>query len=188
MAQQLLTLVAHRLEKVVIGNSLEDTSEMGPLVHSGHLAHVQHAVQGLEAQGADISRFGRLPDLDGWFMQPTLISGLPPERTVEEIFGPVAAVHAFRSDEEGIALANQTPYGLAAYVFGDEKHAWRVARRIRAGNIKINGVSMLNLNPAAPRPAWGLSGLGDEGTRETMEFFRGHRLIGVAGRPGDGPE
>ena len=64
-------------------------------------------------------------------------------------------------------------------------HAPEIARGIRTGITKINGVTMLNLNPAAPRPAWGLSGLGDEGTRETFEFFRGSRLIGTAARPGE---
>ena len=115
-------------------------------------------------------------------MQPTLVCGLNPELTIEEIFGPVAAVHSFADDAAAVALANQTPYGLAAYVFGEEQHAWKIARQIRTGMTKINGVTMLNLNPQAPRPAWGLSGLGDEGTRETFEFFRGSRLIGVADR------
>jgi phenylacetaldehyde dehydrogenase len=55
---------------------------------------------------------------------------------------------------------------------------------LRTGLIKINAVTMLNLHPLAPRPAWGLSGLGDEGTLETFEFFRGSRVSGVAGRPG----
>jgi acyl-CoA reductase-like NAD-dependent aldehyde dehydrogenase len=113
---------------------------------------------------------------------------LNPELTLEEIFGPVATVHTFASDEQALALSNQTPYGLAAYVFGEESHCWKVARGIRAGITKINGVTMLNLNPLAPRPAWGLSGLGDEGSRETFEFFRGSRLIGVAARPGAGDD
>ena len=85
-------------------------------------------------------------------------------------------------DNDAVALANQTPFGLAAYVFGEEQHAWAVAGRIRTGLTKLNAVTMLNLNPLAPRPAWGLSGLGDEGTVETFEFFRGTRVIGVAKR------
>jgi len=182
--QDLLEQVSNRLQALRIGNSLDPDSEMGPLVHQGHRKHVLEAIEQYAAMGADIRRHGELPELGGWFVQPTLVSGLSPELTLEEIFGPVACLHSFASDDEAIRLANQTPYGLAAYVFGEESHAWDVARRIRTGMTKINGVTMLNLNPQAPRPAWGLSGLGDEGTRETFEFFRGSRLTGVAGTPG----
>jgi len=178
----LLDKVAERLQQVIIGSSLAASSAMGPLVHEAHLRHVQEALARYVAMGAELRQYGELPDLEGWFMQPTLVCGLNPELTIEEIFGPVAAVHSFADDAAAVALANQTPYGLAAYVFGEEQHAWKIARQIRTGMTKINGVTMLNLNPQAPRPAWGLSGLGDEGTRETFEFFRGSRLIGVADR------
>jgi acyl-CoA reductase-like NAD-dependent aldehyde dehydrogenase len=179
----LLEQVAEKMQSVRIGHSLSHDSSMGPLVHSAHRDHVSESVQKYAAMGGEVLTYCELPDLKGWFMQPTLVCGLAPELTLEETFGPVATVHCFSSDDEAVALANQTPYGLAAYVFGDEDHSWQVARRIRTGITKINGVTMLNLNPAAPRPAWGLSGLGDEGTRETFEFFRGSRLIGVAARP-----
>jgi phenylacetaldehyde dehydrogenase len=181
---ELLEKIAGRMRCLVMGNSLSAESDMGPLAHAAHREHVLAQIDQYRAQGAGAIRYGELPELGGWFVQPTLVTGLAPEQTLEEVFGPVAALHSFGDDEEALALANQTPYGLAAYVFGDEEHGWEVARGIRAGNTKINGVSMLNLNPQAPRPAWGLSGLGEEGTRETMEFFRGHRLIGTAGVPG----
>lgn len=142
---ELLQRVAQKMEKLSIGSSMSPDSTMGPLVHAAHRRHVQEAVQRYGAMGAAVISYGELPELDGWFFAPTLVTGLKPELTLEEIFGPVA-------------------------------------RGIRTGGTKINGVSMLNLNPQAPRPAWGLSGLGDEGTRETFEFFRGSRLIGVAGR------
>jgi phenylacetaldehyde dehydrogenase len=182
--EELLAGLAKRMERLVIGSSLEEGSDMGPLAHAGHREHVLARVEHYLEQGAEVIRYGELPPLAGWFVQPALVTGLAPEQTLEELFGPVAALHSFSDDEEALVLANQTRFGLAAYVFGEESHSWEVARRIRTGNTKINGVSMLNLNPQAPRPAWGLSGLGDEGTRETMEFFRGHRLIGVAGLPG----
>ena len=183
VAMPLLELVAQKLGRVKIGSSLSHDSQMGPLVHSGHREHVLEALHRYQSMGAELLRCGELPALDGWFMQPTLVTGLKPELTLEEIFGPVAVVHSFSSDEEAVALANQTPCGLAAYVFGEEEHAWSVARGIVTGITKINGVTLLNLNPSAPRPAWGLSGCGDEGSRETFEFFRGARLIGVAARP-----
>ncbi len=176
--------VMQRLEKLNIGSSLDSASEMGPLVAEHHRQHVLEQLSHLQQLGGTVHQSSVLPALPGWFVPPTLVSGLAPEQTLEEIFGPVATVHTFDTDQQAVALANQTPFGLAAYVFGEENHAWSVARKIRAGIIKINAVSMLNLHPQAPRPAWGLSGLGDEGTRETFEFFRGTRVIGVAGRPG----
>lgn len=179
----LLDGVLARLAQVRLGSSMDAASEMGPLVSQRHHAHVRTQAGRLRELGGTLNATTPVPDLNGWFLPPTLVTGLSPDDTLEEIFGPVAAVHSFASDDEAVHLANQTPFGLAAYVFGDEPHAWQVARGVRAGLIKINAVTMLNMHAAAPRPAWGLSGLGDEGTVETFEFFRGTRVIGVAGQP-----
>lgn len=184
LVEPLLAGVLARLATLQLGSSLDAGSEMGPLVSQGHRDLVAAQVAEFQAQGGTLHRTTALPALPGWFYPPTLITGLAPEQTLEEVFGPVATVHAFDADDEAVALANQTPFGLAAYVFGEEPHAWAVARRVRAGLIKLNAVTMLNLHPQAPRPAWGLSGLGDEGTLETFEFFRGTRVTGVAARPG----
>ncbi|HEY1075226.1 MAG TPA: aldehyde dehydrogenase family protein [Fontimonas sp.] len=180
----LLAGVFRKLETLRIGSSMDLATEMGPLVSQVHRDLVARQVAHLQSLGGLAQQSSSLPRLPGWFFAPTLVTGLPPEQTLEEIFGPVATVHTFDSDDEAVALANQTPFGLAAYVFGAEDHAWRVARGVRAGLIKLNAVTMLNLHPQAPRPAWGLSGLGDEGTLETFEFFRGTRVTGVAGRVG----
>jgi phenylacetaldehyde dehydrogenase len=183
LQQQLLDAVCRRLSALHMGAALDPQAEMGPLVHEGHRQHVAAAVDALAAKGAQVLQPTALPDLGGWFFAPTLLTGLDPEHSRDEIFGPVCAVHSFGDDAEACRLASETPFGLAGYVFGSEQRAWSVARTMRCGIVKINGVSMLNLNPAAPRPAWGLSGIGDEGTRETFEFFRGSRVIGVAARP-----
>ena len=182
--QPLLDRIEEKMQAVNIGSSLDPTATMGPLVHAAHRDHVQASIGRYADLGGLCINYGNLPALGGWFVRPTLITGLKPALTLEEVFGPVATVHEFNRDEEAIRLANQTPYGLAAYVFGEEQHAWQVARQMTTGITKINGVTILNLNPSAPRPAWGLSGLGDEGTRETYEFFRGSRIIGVAARHG----
>ncbi len=182
LQDELIEAVSQRLAGLRIGSSLDPDSQMGPLVSRGHRARVQAQLQALAAQGGTLIQPTALPDLDGWFLPPTLVTGLPPEQTLEEIFGPVAVVHAFDSDEEAIALANQTPFGLAAYVFAEEDRAWRVASRLRSGMVKINAVTLFGLHPEAPRAAWGLSGLGDEGKFETYEFFRGSRVIGVGAR------
>lgn len=183
LVEPVLSGVLARLKEIRLGSSLDESSEMGPLVSKPHRDHVVERVQQLKAMGGVVHQATALPGLPGWFYPPTLVTGLDPEHTLEEIFGPVATVHTFETDDEAVALGNQTPFGLAAYVFGEEKRAWLVAARLRAGLIKINAVTMLNMHAQAPRPAWGLSGLGDEGTVETFEFFRGSRVTGVAGRP-----
>lgn len=176
----LLTRLKEKLAGLALGNALDPGSAMGPLAHQGHKQLIEQQVAALRQKGGIIHQSTRLPALGGWFYPPTIITGLRPEDSIEEVFGPVACLHSFDDDDQAVQLANQTPYGLAAYVFGDEDHCWQVARKIRAGLTKINAVTLLNLSPEAPRPAWGLSGLGDEGTRETFEFFRGTRVIGVA--------
>lgn len=181
----LLEKVLSRLTQVVLGNSLDEQSQMGPLVHKAHWQHITQAIESYRQLGAQVLQPVKVADPSladtGYFLSPTLVLGLAPEQTLEEIFGPVACWHTFDSESEAIALANQTPYGLAAYVFGEEKQAWQVANKIRSGMVKINAVSLFNLNPMAPRPAWGKSGLGDEGALETFSFFQGTRVIGVAG-------
>lgn len=181
LSEALLGKVKPLLAAVRLGASSDEQAQMGPLVHRGHQQHVQQAIDRFRSQGADILQPTAVPASQGFYLPPTLVLGLSPELTLDEVFGPVACWHTFASDEEASRLANQTPFGLAAYVFGEPEHAWQLARTIRTGGIKINAISLLNLNPMAPRPAWGKSGLGDEGVVETFEFFRGTRVIGVAG-------
>ena len=178
---ELLERVEKRLSAVRLGSALSKESDMGPLIHAQHLSNVQ-ALEERLLDGPNRFRIApsNLPTLEGSFHPPTLICGVPPEEAVEEVFGPVATVHTFADEAQAVALANQTPYGLAAYIFGDEDRALRLAGRIHAGTIKINGLTLLALAPDAPRPAWGLSGLGDEGTLQTLQFFTGNRVIGMA--------
>jgi phenylacetaldehyde dehydrogenase len=125
-----------------------------------------------------------LPKLSGWFTAPTLVTGIAPEHATEEIFGPVATWHVYDDVEQALDHTHLGDYGLAAYVFGPENEALRVAPRVHAGSIKINEVSVFALDPMAPRPAWGLSGLGDEGVVETFEFFRGSRIVACPAKGG----
>jgi phenylacetaldehyde dehydrogenase len=165
------------LSQVRLGSSLDPSSQMGPMVHSGHLAHLRERI---DALGGKAHSATPLPALGGHFLAPTLITGA--ESSPHEVFGPVATVHAYDSVDEAVALANGTAYGLEGYVVGtDTSEAMAVARRIRAGGVKVNGVSPLSLHLMAPRPAWGLSGLGAEGTVETITFFPNEKVVGIEG-------
>ena len=182
IAQELLTKALDRLSRVRLGDSLSEQSDMGPLIHSHHKAGIERQIAALLARGGALHTSTPLPDLPGNFLAPALITGVPAGEATEEIFGPVATVHIFRSDEEALALANGTPYGLEAYVFTcDEPRGLALGRRIHAGGVKVNGSSMLSLNLFAPRPAWGWSGFAEEGTIETFRFFCGTRVVGVEG-------
>ena len=177
---KLLQLVETQLASVRLGNSLDKASDMGPLIHRAHFDDVQAQIQHLQAVGGELIQSTPTPDLPGYFVPPTLIDGCKPQDTTEEIFGPVASIHTFDSDEEALRLANGTAYGLAAYVYSQNiERAYTFSRRIRTGGVKINGYSLLSLS-SAPRGAWGQSGLGEEGTRESIEFFTGARTVGLS--------
>ncbi|AYF77009.1 aldehyde dehydrogenase [Nocardia yunnanensis] len=170
---ELLEAIGKRLETLCVGSPLDETTELGPLVHSRHVAALAAAVAGREAQ-----RFGTMPER-GNFFAPALLDGDAPE----EIFGPVAGVVTYERVEDVVSIANAVPYGLEAYVCGtDTEFALAVARGIRAGEVKVNGSSIMSLHLMTPRPAWGVSGLGEEGTAETLRFFTGARVVGVEGR------
>ncbi len=177
----LLERVAERLSRVVIGDPLDEASDMGPLIHRGQYDSVQRDIERLCNAGGRMLSTAALPELPGFFIAPSLIDGCNPLDTVEEIFGPVATVHTFESEAEALAIANGSPYGLAAYVYSrNEQRAQAFARRVRCGGVKINGFSLLSLSLTAPRGAWGLSGLGEEGVGQSIEFFTGSRTVGIA--------
>jgi acyl-CoA reductase-like NAD-dependent aldehyde dehydrogenase len=184
-ADEYLEAIRASLAEVVIGDPLDERSQMGPMVHSEHLSMLRARVDELVEAGATVISPARLPEAPGNWMGPTLLDGLDPELTTDEIFGPVASVHRYSWPEDAIELANGTDYGLEAYVLGgDVDRAMQVARRIRAGEVKVNGASPMNLHLMAPRPAFGLSGMHDEGTVETIEFFAGNRVVGIEGSIG----
>ena len=182
---EILDAVLGRLSELELGHSLSPDSQMGPIVSAAHLATLRSAVDRLTGLGGTAHSSTPLPGGDlagGNWLAPTLISGLSPSHTRDEIFGPVASVHPYSSIDEAVALANGTEYGLEAYLVGtDTEAAMKVARRVVAGGVKVNGALPMSLNLMAPRPAWGISGLHDEGTVETILFFGGNRTIGVEG-------
>ncbi|MGK0500294.1 MAG: acyl-CoA reductase-like NAD-dependent aldehyde dehydrogenase [Oceanicoccus sp.] len=177
----LLEAVMDKLSKIKIGDSLSEDSEMGPMVHAGQYQANLQAIDDLVAKGGVALSSTPLPELDGYFIAPTLIDGCSPEHTVEEVFGPVAAIHTFSTDAQALALANGTPFGLAGYVYSEnEQRAFAFAREMRTGGVKINGYSLLSLSNGAPRSAWGISGIGEEGHSQSIEFFTGARVIGAS--------
>ena len=178
MHDELLEAVGERLAVLRAGAPTAEDTEYGPLVHSRHRELVERQRDEL---GGQVLTWTKVPD-EGSFLAPALVTGVRAEHALHEIFGPVATVHRYDSIAQAVDLANGTPYGLEGYVVGtDEERALEVARRIRAGEVKVNGSSVLSLHLFAPRPAWGRSGLGEEGTTETLRFFTNSQVVGVEG-------
>ena len=134
-------------ESVVVGDPTQEATTMGPVVSELQYNKIQGLIQAGIDEGAKLvcGGTGRPDGIDsGYFIRPTVFSGVNNEMTIarEEIFGPVLVMIPYETEEEAIAIANDTPYGLAGYVqSGDIDHARKVATRIRAGNVHLNGAS-----------------------------------------------
>jgi aldehyde dehydrogenase (NAD+) len=138
-------IAAKVTESVVVGDPAADKTTMGPVVSEVQFNKIQGLIQKGIDEGAKLVTGGpgRPEGLKkGYFVRPTIFSQANNEMTIarEEIFGPVLTMIPYESEEEAIRIANDTPYGLAGYVqSGDQDRARRVASRIRAGNVSING-------------------------------------------------
>lgn len=179
--EELLERVMDKLSRIKLGHSLDEQSEMGPMVHQGQFDSIQQDISKLCKKGGTALSSTKLPELQGYFIAPTLIDGCDPSDTTDEIFGPVATVHCFSSDQEALDLANGTPFGLAGYIYSEnEEKAFRFGKEMRTGGVKINGYSLFAIGAGAPRSAWGLSGIGEEGHSQSIDFFTGARVVGIS--------
>ncbi len=140
-------IAAEVTKNVVVGDPAEESTTMGPVVSEVQFNKIQGLIEKGVAEGAKVVTGGpgRPEGIDkGYFVRPTVFSQANNEMTIarEEIFGPVLTMIPYETEEEAIAIANDTEYGLAGYVqSGDIDHAREVASRIRAGNVNINGAS-----------------------------------------------
>jgi aldehyde dehydrogenase (NAD+) len=149
-------------------------NHIGPLVSEAQFHKVQNLIQVGINEGARLvaGGVGRPEGLNrGWFVKPTIFADATQDMTIirEEIFGPVLALMPFDTEDEAIALANDTPYGLAAYIqTGNMGRARRVAKQLRAGMIQINGASRVS---GSPFGGYKQSGVGREGGMWGIEEF-----------------
>ncbi len=108
-----------------------------------------------------------------------MVLGIAPEDALEEIFGPVVTFHPVADDDAALAAANLGEDGLAGYVFSeDEEAALRLGRRLRGGEIKLNGTALLDMAPGSVQSFFGRSGIGGHGAPSLFDFFRGVRIVG----------
>ncbi len=167
-------------EGTKVGDPAEEGDHIGPLSSSIQFEKVQKLIQKGIEEGARLVAGGTgRPDgfSEGDFVKPTVFADVNNNMTIarEEIFGPVLAIIPFDTEEEAITIANDTPYGLAAYIqTGSPERAKRVARKLRAGMIQINGTSRA---PGSPFGGYKQSGNGREGGKWGLEDFMEVKLI-----------
>ncbi|WP_323750202.1 NAD-dependent succinate-semialdehyde dehydrogenase [Marinobacter sp.] len=174
-----------RAKRLVAGNGMTDGVGIGPLINEQAIAKVDSQVQDAVAKGAKIETGGqRLTEnglSDGYFYAPTVLSGVTPDMKIyrEETFGPVAPVITYRSEDDVIAMANDTEYGLAAYIYSaNMTTAMRAFEALDFGIIGINDINPTSA--AAPFGGMKNSGLGREGAQEGIEEYLETKLGGFA--------
>ena len=164
--------LAQRVEELKMGNGMDTGVSVGPLINQAALNKVNHLVTDATSKGAKVLTGGEQEGSDSYFYQPTVITGVDQTMDIstEEIFGPVAPVFKFDTEEEVIDMANNTPFGLASYFYGrDYARIWRVAEALEYGMVGIN-TGMISTTVA---PFGGIkeSGFGREGSKCGMDDF-----------------
>jgi succinate-semialdehyde dehydrogenase/glutarate-semialdehyde dehydrogenase len=171
---------AAKIEALRVGPAADPASEIGPLVSPRAAQRVSAAIDAAVADGAVVAAKAPTPT-EGWFVAPTLLTDVAPDAAIltDEIFGPVAPVVAWEDEDELLRWANDTEYGLAAYVFaGRLQDALRIAERIDAGMVGVNRGAVSD--PSAPFGGMEQSGLGREGAREGLQEFQETQYFSVA--------
>jgi succinate-semialdehyde dehydrogenase/glutarate-semialdehyde dehydrogenase len=172
VAAEFASLLAGRMGDLKTGRGQDDGTDVGPLINADAVESVGALVTDAVRGGAELVTGGQAPEGPGHFYAPTVLLGVAPDADIvnQEIFGPVAPITTFSSDEEAIALANATEYGLASYVYTrDLARTVKLAEGLQFGMVGVN--TGLVSNPAAPFGGVKASGFGREGGFEGIEEY-----------------
>lgn len=173
--------LAERMQALKVGPGYEPATQCGPLINEDAVSRITGWIDEAVAGGARVLTGGKAQDGEGYFLPPTVLANVPRNATLvrEEIFGPVAPLATFKTEEEAIALANDTEYGLISYVFtGDLARGLRVSEKIECGMVGLN--RGLASDPAAPFGGTKQSGLGREGAHHGILEFCETKYIAVS--------
>jgi len=178
--QEFSEKLAAAMKALKVGPGLDPSVEVGPMVNEWAIKDIDRLVKDAKDKGAEVVTGGAPLEGKGYFYPPTVLTQVSPEANIlrEEVFGPVAPVIAFSDDEEVIAKANDTEYGLVSYLYTrDLARGMAVSERLDAGMIGLN--RGLVSDPAAPFGGVKQSGLGREGSHEGMMEYMEKKYIAV---------
>jgi len=180
IADNFIELILGEVKRLRIGDPLENSTEYGPLISASHRDRVHGFVTDAVSHGAKLLTGGSAPSSPsrGYYYLPTVLDGVGSrDRAVcEEIFGPVLTVQRFEDEDEAIALANSTPYGLSGYVWTTRvDRALRVSARLKTGMVWVNSFFLRDLR--TPFGGSGQSGLGRQGGRYSLEFWTEPKMV-----------
>ena len=181
IAEDFTQRLATRFTELAIGNGLTDGVQIGPVIDARARDNLLSLVDDAVARGATIVTGGKPVDGPGYFVRPTLLRDVVPGSRVltEEIFGPIAPIITFATDAQAIALAGDTTYGLASYVFTkDLARGLRIAEHLEFGMLGLNAGVISNA--AAPFGGMKHSGFGREGGTEGIEEYLATQYIGLS--------
>ena len=170
---EVVPFLVDEAERFVLGDPLEQTTTMGPVISEAQYNSIRGYIQSGLDEGAELVTGGSdRPDglARGYFVRPTVFTRVSPEMTIarEEIFGPVLAVIPYQDEEEALRIANDSPYGLGAYVFGSPAAARRIADGLQAGRVSVNGAAT---DSYAPMGGYKQSGIGRSMGRYGFEEY-----------------
>lgn len=171
VADNFVATMRRYVEKLVIGDPRDESTEIGPIIHPRQVERINGFVERAFSAGAQPLWGGAMHPFGPQYYQPTLLThvGQTDEIVQTEVFGPVLTLQTFASDDEAISLANGTDYGLGGVCYGETVHATAVAERVRTGFIWVNSFGIRDL--AAPFGGIRRSGIGREGGDWSFEFF-----------------
>jgi succinate-semialdehyde dehydrogenase/glutarate-semialdehyde dehydrogenase len=181
LAEEFSQRLAERMGALHVGRGTETDTDVGPLIDDRQRAIVTELVGDAAARGARVLTGGHALDGPGYFYAPTVLAGVPADARLlaEEIFGPVAPVATFATEDEAVAAANRTSYGLVAYLYTrDLARALRVAERLESGMVGLN--QGIVSNPAAPFGGVKQSGFGREGGFEGIDEYLETKYVAIA--------
>ena len=180
VADQFAARLAAKVAAKRVGRGVEPGVEIGPLIDQRSREKVDALVRDAVRRGAEVLTGGAPVDGPGYFYQPTVLTNVPTDSEIArtEIFGPVAPITTFRTEDEAVALANSSEFGLIAYAYtGDLNRALRLPERIETGMLGLN--SGVISNPAAPFGGVKQSGLGREGSVEGIDEYLETMYVGI---------